>query len=42
MFAVMVIDQPDESIRSWYKIIVFRAELCEENAASLVKNGTET
>ena len=42
MFAVMVIDQPDERIRFWYKKIMFIAELCEENAASIVKNGIET
>ena len=42
MCAVVDVAQRDERIRVLYMKIVFRAELCEENAASLVKNGIET
>ena len=42
MCAVMAVAHSDERIRFWCRNIVFRAELCEENAASLVKNGIET
>ena len=42
MCAVMAVTQSDEGIPFFYTKIVFRAELCEENAASLAKNGIET
>ena len=42
MCAVMAVAHPDEGFRFWCRKIVFRAELCEENAAILVKNGIET
>ena len=42
MCAVMDVAQRDERIRVLYMKIIFRAELCEENAAILVKNGIET
>ena len=42
MCAVMDVAQRDEGIRFLYTKKIFRVELCEENAASLVKNGIET
>ena len=41
MCAVMVVHQPYDGIPFCYGNMVFIAELCEENAASLVKNGIE-